>query len=159
MYQFQRPRFIALASVVAMGFLMGATTVSAQTAGYPDRPIRLVVPYAPGGNTDVLARVAAQKLGEAIGQPVVIDNRPGANTLVGARAALAAPADGYTLLMANSVGAEKRLEALPDVPTFKEQGLPAMSNNIWYAVAVPARVPTWRTLNALGTSYHPEIKC
>lgn len=68
---------------------------------FPAKPIRVVVPYAPGGATDIMARVVAQRLGEILGQQVVIDNRPGANTGIGAEAAAKAPADGYTLMFTN----------------------------------------------------------
>ena len=70
---------------------------SAQT--WPNRPIRLVVPHAAGGVTDVVARLVAQPLGEALGQAVVVDNKPGAGGIVGTDIAAKAPADGYTLLM------------------------------------------------------------
>jgi tripartite-type tricarboxylate transporter receptor subunit TctC len=68
---------------------------------FPAKPVRVVVPYAPGGATDIMARVVAQRLGEILGQQVVIDNRPGANTGIGAEAAAKAPADGYTLMFTN----------------------------------------------------------
>ncbi len=67
---------------------------------YPVRPIRLVVPFAAGGPADFLGRVFGQKLGEALGQQIVVDNRPGANTILGAQAVAKADPDGYTLLMA-----------------------------------------------------------
>jgi tripartite-type tricarboxylate transporter receptor subunit TctC len=67
---------------------------------YPSRSIRLVVPFAPGGPADFLGRVISQKLGEVLGQQIVIDNRPGANTIIGAQAAARAEPDGHTLLMA-----------------------------------------------------------
>jgi len=73
------------------------TSVAAQ--GYPSKPIRFVVPYAPGGNTDILARLLGQKLSEAWGQQVIIDNRPGAAGTVGAELVARSPADGYTLIM------------------------------------------------------------
>jgi len=69
---------------------------------YPNRPIRLVVPYPPGALTDLLGRTIADRLGAALKQPVVVDNKPGAGTLVGAEFAAKQPADGYTLLMATS---------------------------------------------------------
>ncbi len=68
----------------------------ARAAGYPDRPIRIVVPYTPGGTTDVAARFVAEPLSKVLGQPVVVENRPGANSIVGAGAVAASPPDGYT---------------------------------------------------------------
>lgn len=69
---------------------------------YPARPVKLVVPFPAGGATDILARALSQKLGEKIGQAVIVDNRPGAGGTIGADAASKAPADGYTLLLATS---------------------------------------------------------
>ena len=80
--------------------LMSALCAGAQT--YPNKPIRLVVPYPPGALTDLLGRAIGERLAAALKQPVVIDNRPGAGTLVGAEAVAKSPADGYTLLMATS---------------------------------------------------------
>lgn len=70
---------------------------------YPSRPVKIVLPFAPGGASDALARLLAPKLGEELGQPVVIDNRPGAGGNVAALAVLAAPADGHTILMGSSM--------------------------------------------------------
>jgi len=67
---------------------------------YPTRPIRIVVPYAAGGFTDIVSRLVAQKIGTSLGQPVVVENKAGASTILGAEAVARAPADGYTLLMA-----------------------------------------------------------
>jgi tripartite-type tricarboxylate transporter receptor subunit TctC len=67
---------------------------------YPSRPIRLLVPNPPGGATDTLARLVAPKLGEALGQPLVVDNRPGSNGNLASELAAKAPADGYTLYLA-----------------------------------------------------------
>jgi tripartite-type tricarboxylate transporter receptor subunit TctC len=78
--------------------LLFASIAAAQT--YPSRQITLVVPFAPGGPADFLGRLIGQKMSEDLGQQIVVDNRPGANTIIGAQAVAKAPPDGYTLLMA-----------------------------------------------------------
>jgi tripartite-type tricarboxylate transporter receptor subunit TctC len=75
---------------------------SAAAAGYPAKPIRMIVPFPAGGATDILARALSQKLGEKLGQTVIVDNRPGAGGTIGADAASKAPPDGYTLLLSTS---------------------------------------------------------
>ena len=72
-------------------------TASAQT--WPAKPIRLIVPFGAGGSTDILARTLGQRLGESLGQSILVENRPGANTIIAYEATLNSPADGYTLLM------------------------------------------------------------
>lgn len=79
-----------------------ATSVAQAQPGYPNRPLKLVVPYPPGALTDLLARAIGERLGAALKEPVVVDNKPGAGTLVGAEFVAKQPADGYTLLMATS---------------------------------------------------------
>src|SRR5271166_707557 len=74
----------------------------AMAADYPTRAIKMVVPFAPGGGTDVLGRIIAQRLSEQWGQPVVVENQPGASGGIGTRAAAKADPDGYTLLMAST---------------------------------------------------------
>lgn len=83
-----------------LSFLLCAAAVPmAAAAGYPDRPVRLVVPYAVGGATDVIGRVVARYLGEELGQSVFVENRPGAGGSTGSVYASKQPADGYTLVM------------------------------------------------------------
>lgn len=79
--------------------LLGAASAVAQAGGYPDRPIRLVVGFPPGGGADYVARVVAQHLGEALGASVVVENKPGANGTIAAGDVARMPADGYTLLL------------------------------------------------------------
>ena len=82
--------------------LAAASTPSHAQADYPNKPIRILVPFAPGGFVDVAARILGQKLSEKWGQQVIVENRPGGNGFIAVTAAAKAPADGYTLLMAHS---------------------------------------------------------
>jgi tripartite-type tricarboxylate transporter receptor subunit TctC len=131
---------------VVAGALLGllwATGAAAQD--YPSRPIRFVIPYPPGGNTDVLGRLIGAKLTDAWGQQVVIDNRPGAAGTLGAELVARAPADGYTLIMgtfgnmivANSLYTTLKYQPLKD---FAPVVLVALPPGILVAhPAVPAR--------------------
>lgn len=86
---------LALASVIF------AAAAGKAMAAYPDKPIKLVVPYPPGGASDVVARVLSEKLTTRLGQSVIVENRPGANGLIASQYVAQAPGDGYTLLVAN----------------------------------------------------------
>jgi tripartite-type tricarboxylate transporter receptor subunit TctC len=85
-------------ALIAMSVLLGASS-SAYSQNYPTKQIRMIVPTAPGGAADTLSRTVAQKLSEAWGQPVVVENRAGAAGIIGAEAAARSPNDGYTLMM------------------------------------------------------------
>ncbi len=94
----------ALIFAVGVGLALGAINANAQSSAqsYPSKPVRLVVPFPAGGATDIFARVLSQKMGDKLGQSVVVENRPGAGGTLGADLAAKATADGYTLLLATS---------------------------------------------------------
>lgn len=87
-------------SLALFAFALAAPAAQAQT--YPNKPIRLVVPFPPAGATDIISRVVAQKLSEALGQSIVVDNKPGAGGAIGTDIAAKAAPDGYTILIATS---------------------------------------------------------
>jgi tripartite-type tricarboxylate transporter receptor subunit TctC len=95
-----RKRFFLVAIVAASFGLLAVGAAHAEP--YPNRPIKLILPYTPGSPNDVLARLVAPHLSSRLGQSVVVDNRPGGGTSIGAKAVVSAEADGYTLLYSNS---------------------------------------------------------
>lgn len=94
-----RPSFILAALATA---LLAPTAAHAQAKTFPDHPMRFIVPFTAGGNTDVVARTVAQGLSEQFKQSVVVENKPGANAQIGAEFVARAPADGYTFLLATA---------------------------------------------------------
>ena len=101
MYIMSNYRFTILCAIAG---LLLTSFVDAQTPAplYPNRAVRIVVPYLPGGGVDTAARLVGQRMGEILNQPVVIENKPGAATNIGSDFVAKAPADGYTLLLSNS---------------------------------------------------------
>ncbi len=89
-----------LTLIAFLSLTMLSISSTAVHAAYPDRPVKIIVPFAPGGGTDLIARVLADFMTKNIGQPVIIENKPGAGTIVGTAAAAGSAADGYTLVMA-----------------------------------------------------------
>ena len=118
--------------------LLVFVAASAIAQSYPDKPIRMIVPYAPGGSSDILARLLGQRLTELMGQVVVVDNRAGAGSMIGTALTAKAPADGYTII-------------LSDMPHTIN---PAVYSKVPYdpindftPVTLVARAPTWLFLN------------
>jgi len=89
-------------AIVAVATLALGTTTATAFAAWPERPIKLVVPYTPGGSTDQFGRALAEGMARELKQPVVVENRPGANTMVGTQSVARAQPDGYTILMGTS---------------------------------------------------------
>jgi tripartite-type tricarboxylate transporter receptor subunit TctC len=89
-------KVLGIVVLATLGF-----TSSAQAQNWPDKPIKLVIPFAAGGTTDIIGRILAQQMAPILGQNVVVENRGGAGGNIGAEAVARAPADGYTLLLAS----------------------------------------------------------
>ncbi|MDS1138814.1 tripartite tricarboxylate transporter substrate binding protein [Pusillimonas sp. SM2304] len=98
---FRRRALFAVTAVVGLCFT-GASGAQSVADNYPEKPIKIIVPFAPGGSVDTLARVIGQKMQEHWGQPVLVESRPGASTLIGTTALAHSPADGYTLIISVS---------------------------------------------------------
>ena len=104
-------RFAAASVVLA---LAATSTASAQT--YPSRPIRMMVPFPAGGGSDTMGRIVGGKLGERLGQQIVVENRPGAAGSIGADIAARAPADGYNILLGSTSELVQYPNVNPKVP-------------------------------------------
>src|SRR6184192_1433163 len=106
----KRRDFLKLSGAAAVSSF-SINKVSAQAATWPSKPVKLILPYAPGGATDLIGRPWAEKLSQAFGQQFVIDNRGGAGGMIGTEAASKSPNDGYTFLMTPSA----TLSVLPNL--------------------------------------------
>ena len=96
---YRRLRRMSILAIAVAGIAAGSFSSAAGAADYPDKPLRLIVPFGPGSVTDILARIVGSKLSVALGQSVVVENKAGAGGNIGAAQVAAAPADGYTLLL------------------------------------------------------------
>ena len=149
----QRRRLLT-AGATALLALAGAAPALAQGTGWPTKPVRIVVPFAPGGTTDILARAMAPELSKALGQPFVVENRAGAGGNVGAEVVAKSPADGYTLLM-GTVGTHGINRAL-------YAKLPYDPIKDFVPITLVAAVPNVMVINpekakALGVTNVPEF--
>jgi tripartite-type tricarboxylate transporter receptor subunit TctC len=137
-------RFATWVACVAVGLSGFGSGVQAQGT-YPNRPIKLVAPFPPGGTSDVLSRVIAKKLGEALGQPITVDNKPGASGNIGHDFVAKSPPDGYTIVITNSstfVSNPYLYKRMPFDPynDFESMGLVASAGQVLIVhPSVPAR--------------------
>lgn len=132
MKQVNRRKFCT--SIAAAALLLGSASL-AQSQDYPSKPVRLIIPQAPGGGSDTIGRYIAQKLGDRLGQPVVTENRAGAAGMLGAGIVKNAPADGYTLLLGaiDTIIAPlvSRNPPIDGVKDFAPVTQLAQSHNVW----------------------------
>jgi tripartite-type tricarboxylate transporter receptor subunit TctC len=121
------------AAAAALGAGMTAIAPAALAQPYPAKPVRIVVGFAPGGSTDIVARTTAQRLAEAWGQPVVVENRPGASGMIGAELVSKAPPDGYTLLASPQTSMAVAPNIFPKIPYHPVRD--------FAAITIPAAAP------------------
>lgn len=144
----------SVAVFMVVGGLIAAGPAAAQ--GYPNRLVKIVVPFAPGGGTDVMARNIAQKLNEAWLQPVVVENRAGAGGIIGADAVAKSPADGYTFLLGTTTTAiNASLVVKPPYDMQRDLQPVAMLSFYPLAAVVPAASPV-RSLQELVALSHKQ---
>lgn len=130
---------IKLCRIVGVAVLVALAGAAAAQQPYPNRPIRLLVPYPPGGGTDSLARLVAQKLTDAWSQQVVVDNRPGGNTVIATEALAKSPADGYTImLMAMDHTIVPNLQPTPYDPIADFSPVATVTSSEFVLVATPS---------------------
>ena len=128
---------------------------AADPAGYPNRPVRIVIPFTPGGQPDIVARVMAPKLGEFLGQQIVVDNRPGAGSILGSRIVATAAPDGYTLLSISAAHVvTPAVRANPGYDTVRDFASITITTTAAYYLVVPPSldVKTVKDLIALAKS-------
>jgi tripartite-type tricarboxylate transporter receptor subunit TctC len=124
-------------TLLAVGAIAAAP--AAGQGKYPVKPIRMIVPFAPGGGTDIIARVIAQKMSESLGQSVIVDNRPGAGGTVGAEMAVRASPDGYTLAMVSgSYATNAAVYKLPYDPINDMQPISVIGESAFVVVLHPS---------------------
>ena len=132
------------ASRVALALVLAALSFGASAqSDYPNHPIKMIVPYAPGGATDILARLLQKGMQERLGQPIVIENKPGAGGGIGTAAAAKAPADGYTLLFGNLGPNAINPSLYKDLQYDAEKDFQAITNvaDNPFILVVPAKSP------------------
>ena len=136
---------------IAAGVLLLALASGAMGQAYPAKPIRFVVPYVAGGAGDIFARVIGQKLFEALGQPVIVDNKPGANGIIGTDFVAKAPPDGYSIVMGNNAPFVLNPSLYPKLPYDSIRDFAPVTQGTYYAyvLVLNPSVPT-KTIKELA---------
>jgi tripartite-type tricarboxylate transporter receptor subunit TctC len=149
---------------IARGVLAAASllcvSVACAQAPYPSKTIRIVVPLAPGGNVDIVARALAQTVSENIGQQIIIDNRPGASSLVGTQYVAKTPPDGYTLLaVANTFAMVPSIVSNPGYDPFKDFAAVTLTCEVPQVLVVNRTLPVYtvKELIALAKARPEEL--
>ncbi len=134
--------FHAVMRLVAAALLMALSGAVLAQEGYPNKPIRLIVPFPPGGGVTIVARIIAPPLSESFRQPVIVDNRPGGNTIIGTDAAAKAPPDGYTVILISSAHVINHF-LLPNLPydSFKDFVPVATTTSSGYVLVAHPSLP------------------
>jgi tripartite-type tricarboxylate transporter receptor subunit TctC len=154
-----RRQFLHLAAGAAA---LPAASRIARAQTYPTRPVRIIVPFAPGGGLDFVARVIGEYLTRGIGQQVIVENKSGGAGMIGTETAAKSPPDGYTVLVTTDAissvphvvkfntdyvtgllaqSSEVRSPSLPELPTFLEAGVKGLTLDLWQGVFVPTGTP------------------
>ncbi len=139
---------------------MAAAVPDARAQNYPSKPIRIIVPLVPGGNLDIVARAVAAQMSESVGQQVIVENRPGASSLVGTQFVAKAPADGYTLLaVANTFATVPSLMRNPGYDALKDFTGVSLTCLVPMALVVTRTLPvrTVKDLIALGKAQPGQL--
>jgi tripartite-type tricarboxylate transporter receptor subunit TctC len=159
--------------VACIALIAAVPSVAFAQAGYPDRPVRIIVAFPPGASTDIVARLVAGKLGEALGQNVIVENRPGAGGNIGSQTARKANADGYTLLMNSSaIAVNVSLYRTPGyaitdfIPILQGPTTPNLisahpsvkANNLKELIALARTTPMSYASSGTGTTPHLDME-
>lgn len=132
----------ALACALPLAVLATYSGGATAQQNYPTRPIRWVTPYPPGGSTTALSRLVGERLSEALGKPVIIDNRPGGNTIIGAEAVARATPDGYTLLLGGNSQVVLQILGKPPYDIFKDLAPVTILAKTNYILVINPNTPT-----------------
>ena len=138
--------------------LLLACTAAGASGQYPERALRLIVPQAPGSATDTVARILAPEMSKALGQPVLVENRPGGALTIGIDAvAKSAPDARSGKVKALAVSGARRSPGFPDLPTVAEAGVPGYEAGTWTGIIAPAGLPQ-AVLARLNTAVNEAIR-